>query len=820
MTDDVLSRGFQQYVHATGSKKRAVSSAPGPLYHRQRLGRRRMTELNSFQSAGSMPVWALPNAPDMTKWQWQPPKPPSFWPQLPQVENVADVDTETGFLLPEPEAELQPLVPPEDLETLGLQESAAIEQETVLQTLAETSPALGLQLQALFNDTFPTALDFTGRFEAFAKAFQKEISNGCVRGPQIFVVYDLARRALARALPRVKRPPLMPLLSSVIEGIKAADQLYPCFLRSFPQHWVILIKDLARQDPSVRAAQLFALLLESMPPIRRNKTRGAILNVLSSYFKTWQALSIHGTPTESSETEAAQTLQLALLWAGRGDAHMGDVKSHLALNDLEYAKSHLQVAKKCHSRAWRFLSKTSHLLSDDKLLIGFLAKALKTHDPRIHRSLFSIATKLSDTHAGKWTRLRYNWLHILARLPSIQQSRFKSVLGLFPKRGLGALSHAELGDLLLRHWETIGMLDKPRNTRRIWQKLRGADEQTAMAALALAINFTHNAEKCTALLWSFWDFMHLRVGEKTIVKQMLSLSQTHAPSAEFLQRMAWTSRNYDTALMLHDILVKQTGKDDNAWGPAFWEKYVTQHRKRMKYSYVNPAVLVEKLLDEPHGAGENGDLEYRQRMRIRESIKMIAGNRHLTERERFRHTATFTTHLANVQGFLTSQDLSGLTDVVTEVLKRGEGGSTQRLRWYLGVVLEHLGEEACSQVGMIMKRRRKWNGRQWADGVELESRVVEQQTNESALRRQPYEGPHQGATWPLWRYHLTKNRQKARMLRHRKKAGVRTPVERLHKTSDGRLYSKAKASHPRDADAFSALRERASRQEIGPRTSF
>ncbi|KAL1868670.1 hypothetical protein Daus18300_005804 [Diaporthe australafricana] len=767
-----------------------------------------------------MPVWALPNAPDMTKWQWQPPKPPSFWPQLPQVEDVADADAETDFLLPEPVAELQPLVQPEDPAELGLQDSAAIEEEIVLQTLAETSPSLGLQLQALFNDTFPTAQDFIGRYEAFAKAFQKEISNGRLRGPQIFDVYDLARRALVRALPRVKRPPLMPLLSAVIEGMKAADELYPHFLRSFPQHWVILIKHLARQDPSVRAAQLFALLLESMPPIRRNRTRGAIMNVLSSYFKIWQALSIHGTPTQGSETEAAQTLQLAFLWAGRGDANMVGVKSHLAQNNLDYAKFDLYVAKKCHARAWRFLSKTSHLLSDDKVLIGFLAKALQTHDSRIHRSLFSIATKLSDTHAGKWTRLRYNWLHILARLPHIQQSRFKSILELFPKRGIGALSQAELGDLLLRHWETIGMLKNPRDTRRIWQKLRGANDSTIMAALAFAINFTHDPKQCTALLWSFWDFMHLRVGEKTIVKQMLSLSKTQAPSSPFLQRMAWTSREYDTALMLHDILVKQKGKDPNFWGPAFWDKYVKQHRNRMKYSFISPAVLVEKLLDEPHGAGEKSDLQDRQRMRIRESIKMIAGNRHLTERERFRYTAVFTKHLAGVQGFLTPQDLSALTDVVTEALKRGEGGSTERLRWYLGVVLTHLGQEACSQVGMILKRRREWNGRQWADGVEPEGRVVEQQTDESALRRQPYEGPHQGATWPLWRYHLTKNRRKAKMLRHREKAGVRMPVKRLRKTPDGRIHSKAKASHLRDADAFSALREGASPQEFDPRASF
>ncbi|KAI3400447.1 hypothetical protein diail_3068 [Diaporthe ilicicola] len=609
-----------------------------------------MTELNSFQSVGSIPVWALPNAPDMTRWQWQPPKPPSFWPQLPQAEDTADIDAETEPLLAEPEVENQSLVSPEPVAILRLEKSTVVKEEIVLQTMAESSPALGLKLQALFNDEFPTVLDFTYRFKAFAKSLNKEISNGRLRGPQIFETYDLARRALA----------------------------------------------------------------------------------------------------------------------------------------------------------------------------------LKTHDPRIHRSLFVLATRLAGTHVQKWTRLRYNWLQIMARLPNIRQSRFKNLLELFPKRGHAALSQVELGDLLLLHWESIGMLGRnPWNTRRLWRKLRGADDSTAMAALACAVYHTHGPEKSTALLWSFWDFMQLRVGGKTIVKQMLSLSKTQVPSAGFLQRLAWTSRKYDIALMLHDIVVKQTGRN-NAWGPAFWEKYVAQHRKRSKYSLINPAVLAEKLLgstppnkaacqeagDEPHDMGEKAALEHRQRTRITKSIETIARNHHLTERERFRHTAAFTKYLANVQGFLTAKDLSSLTDVVTEVLKRGEGGSTQRLRWYLGIVLENLGEEACTQVGMILKRRREWNGRQRADGVAPEGKVVEQ-TTESALRRQHYEGPHQGRTWPLWRYHLPKNRKKAKMLRRRKKAGVHIHGERPSETTTGQLNNETG-----DADAFGALYEEAHRQVVDSRTSF
>lgn len=847
MTDDVLSRAFQQYVHATAPRKRAVSSAPGPLYHRQRLGRRRMTELNSFQSAGSIPVWALPNAPDMTKWQWQPPNPPSFWPKAPEVEVEVEVQAESdiGPVLADPEPQAEPVVP-EPPATLDLRDIVAVGEQIMLQTLAETAPQIGLELQTLFNDTFSTARGFTRRFRDFTKSLQKEISGGRLRGPQIFEVYDLGRRALVRAhrvWPQVTRPSLLPLLSSVINGIKATEKLNPGFLRSNPQQWAILLKHLARQDASVKSAKLFALLMESMPPMCRFKTRGAVLNVLSAYFRIWQDASIHGNSPEGNETEIAQALQLSAMWAGRADVNMEQAKSKLAGKSVKQARSrrspkqatsrrnlqgaryHLAAAEKCHDKASRFISKAALLLSDDKQLTGCLADALKTLHPRIHRSLFVIATRLQDKNQGKWTRVGYNWLQILARLPNLPESRFKSVLQQFEKRGRGALSHTELGDLLLIHWESKGMLTDLKSTRRIWKRLRDEDDETSLAALAFAINAKHSPEQCTAIFWSFWNFIQLRVGVRAMTSQMLCFSKVHNLSSGFLKRLAWTSADHRAALMLHDILVKQNGKDINTWGPAFWEKYVTQYMTRSKHSLINPAVLVERLLS-PTGPAEadcaEADKEaqdpdviierkHRQRMRIRESIKIAASAPSLTPRQRFRHTAAFTKYLANVQGFLTARDLASLTHVITEVLKRGEGGSTQRMRWYLGIILEQLGEEACVRVGMMLKRRREWNGRQLAGRVDQPQEPEIVRHIASTLHRQRYEGPHQGKTWPLWRYHLLKNRHRDELRRiGKKKARARRRVRN----------SEAKVRPYLNDDAFGMLCEESHQQESRPWVTF
>lgn len=795
-----------------------------------------MTELNSFQSAGSIPVWALPNAPDMTKWQWQPPRPASFWPQMTQVEVEVEVEVETdgSRLLPEPETEIQPLIAPEPPTTLAAGETATTEEQIMLRTLAETIPPLGLQLQALLNSTSSTVPDFEKRYRSFAKLLRKEIADGRLRGPQIFEAYDLGRRALERArrqMPQEKMPSLLHLLDHVIAGIKVAKQLNPSFLRTSPHHWAILLKHLAHLDANTKSARLFASLMESMPPRCRFKTRGAILNVLGAFFKTWQGLSIQGNPPDGLGPEAAQAFRLAAMWAGRADGHLDGVRSELALERPKYARAHLKNAKRCHEKALRFTSKAAHLLSDDRQLIDALVDALKTHDPRVHRSLYVIATRLTDSQ-GRWTRLRYNWLQILARLPNIRQSRLKNLLQLFPKRGYGALTHTELGELLLLQWESTGMLKERRSVLRIWKKLKGEDDTEAMAALACAVSARQDPKQCTAIFWSFWDFVSLRVGTKTVIKQLLSLSKTQNFTVGFLKRLAWTSGDYRTALLLYDILVEQTGKDTNAWGPAFWEKYVTQSMRRPKSCLVNPVVLVEKLLSsarpaqavcqatagEPQDTDKESYLKHRQIMRIRESIKIIARAPALTERQRFRHTSAFTNYLANVQGFLTARDLASLTDVITEALKRGAGGSTQRLRWYLGIVFEQLGEEACVKVGLILRRRREWNGRQLADRVTPEEPVVEQQTA-SDLHRKHYNGPHHGRTRPLWRYLVSRNRRGDQLRRARKKANARV-LERPHETSNCQLQRETDAQPSLDGDPFGALREGSYRQEIDPRTSF
>ncbi|KUI61621.1 hypothetical protein VP1G_08801 [Cytospora mali] len=798
VTDDVLGRAFQRYLNNTGVKRRMVSSVPGPMYHRQRHGRRRMTELNSFQSAGALPIWALPNAPDMTKWTWEPPKDPSCWPQLPQLPQH-DIEPEAPLFL---EAVPQLCEPPQPPDISALGQSDTAKEEAAPRLLEESSSPLGVGLETLYNTRFSTGKDFNLRFESLVRLLQREISNGQLRGEQVLVVYKLARRVFVRAgcdLPELKGASLLPLLSAVIKGISAAKRLNPAFVTSKPQLWILLLKHLARQEIGEKSAGLFALVTESMPAKCRFRTRGAVLNVLHAYFKLWQDSTIHGKPEKWSWSEASKTFDLATMWAGRVDELSTIIKSDLALGQVGNAKLNMDTAQNLHERSRRFTLKTAILMSDDRTLARKVAEALKNHDPQIHRSLFVIATRLLGKPRVSWTRAHYNWLQVLARLPKIRHSQYKQLLQFFPKRGRVALSHVELCDLLLLHWDSQGMLKDKVQTRHCWNKARGGNDSIALAALAFAINTSHNPEECTVLFWSFWEFVRLRPGYKTIIKQVLSLSGLKSLSRGFLQRLAWTSNDPRVAILLHNILVKQSGKEHSFWWPAFWDKFSTQFSHKWKYPWIDPLVIAGKLLgpdpngrsvSQKYGAPLHGqhnkklgrgideplkqipklrilrgdsNKDIRQYSRIKGAFKLISGAPHLTERRKLQYITGLTRFLNRVQGFLTARDLSNLTAVVTQGLGRGEYGRTQRLKWFLGIIYEQLGEEACAQVGMRLRRQREANWIRWRDQFRRRRESMGQRPV-FTLTPKNYEGPHQGRAWPLWRYYVTKNRHRMKRL--------------------------------------------------------
>ncbi len=73
ISDGQLAAAFERYCDISRQVRRKASSVPGPLESRRRLGKRQIADLNAIHNTHSLPFWALPNAVDMSKWQWEPP---------------------------------------------------------------------------------------------------------------------------------------------------------------------------------------------------------------------------------------------------------------------------------------------------------------------------------------------------------------------------------------------------------------------------------------------------------------------------------------------------------------------------------------------------------------------------------------------------------------------------------------------------------------------------------------------------------------------------------------------------------------------------
>lgn len=747
MTDDILSRAVQRYIDVSRAHRRTVSYAPGPMYHRKRLGRRQMTELNSYQSAGALPVWALTNAPDMMQWQWQPPKPDLWSPWPPPSPSPPPAPTPTPSIEAaappqEPEAALQTSQEPNTSKLVALGE----------RQLSKSWLSLHRQLHDIRTSHVTSIQAYNDKFWDFLNQFERVLSQGELSGPAAVDIYKTAvgdMEVVGKCFPTLARCLRLCLMSRLASGIKAAEEAgHQILLRSSSMYMV----QLAQLEANVYSADLLIFAMANLRPGLDRKHYDIVLKTLDQFFDLWRGSELHGEPQDYDWSDIAQSSQLAKMWAGRLDQIYGKIEALAAYGQVQEASRQLAKAKRCFARAQRFTLKSAHLLSSDSIIAEKIARSLQGN-PKQYRVLFTQATRLLGDQKTTWSRAKYNWLQVMARLPTISSSQFSELLNLFPCRGHAALSHTELCNLLLLRWESTGKIPSDGAARRIWKEHRGDKDCTALAALALAVNKTTSPKLCTASFWQLWDILRVQGRSRVFLRQLELLSQGENLSDGFHRRLAWTSNDPCTALLINSLSKRRgiSGDYSSSWGPAFWDKFVGKSRKRWKYTPFNPVHLLrnylgpDRYLDPSHhhhdylgemdtqppnteaapshsptarGQKNHEDTTRRKRFqqqveRLKFGMRLLVNARQVTDRQALRVLAQFTAILANKQGYLSARDLASLTSVMMRTLDKGACGSKQRFRWFLGVICRFLGEDACIQVGLILARRRKMNWLAW-----------------------------------------------------------------------------------------------------------
>lgn len=712
-----------------------------------------MTELNSFQWAGSLPVWALPNAPDMANWQWKPPKPELWSLSSPPPPVPAS---------PAPVAALEPLKMANPPEAAVIPEIRALELERDNKSLDWGPFYRELETLHVKNFKRAKARDYRAAFDSFTGRFTNSICKGELSGPATAQLYLTAYeriRIACRVFPKLDSLYIRLMFALVrgIESVKTVDRNF-CIPR--PLFWEIFSKQLACHEVNGPTTKLFVFAMQHTQPRHNGRALDIALSALGRYFDLWRGAEIHGTPEQWDWTEIKATSQLAAVWSARLDELLGLIASNLAKGQVRSAGFKLKVARRCANRVQRFILKKAHLMSDDQRLTEAVAEALKGKDPQHYKVLYRQATTLLGTAETTWSRAHYNWLQVMAQLPQIKTSQLKRLLALFATRGHAALSYTELCHILLLHWTSQGKLKDPALTRRLWDDTRDQSGRTTVAALALAVNKTTSPQECTAVFWDLWSILQIRIGKQTLLKQLSRLSKSHKLSSAFIKRLAWTSDDHRVALILHHLLVEHAGTMKSFW-PPFWDKFAAMMSREWKYPLVDPIQIAKRLIApedlKNQQAGQNGEKMFHQELeqdfpnqlemveqqppseqlacyqpipsgketkewaqqveRLKSGLQLLGHARQVTDRQALHYVTSFTAMLANKQGCLTARDLATLTSVITRTLDQGRCGSVQRFKWYLGVIYRHLGEAACLQVGIILKRRREMNWRAWQRGL-------------------------------------------------------------------------------------------------------
>ncbi|PSR81697.1 hypothetical protein BD289DRAFT_438746 [Coniella lustricola] len=794
VTDDVLHRAFQRYLDLPRSNKRSVSSVPGPLYHRKRFGRRQMTELNSFQTLGSLPVWALPNAPDMTNWTWQPPK-AELWAQPPMPPVQPSKKTRTWH---EEAVEEAARAASKHTEPDMVSREATI--RAALRIDFEPQPVLPFikELARIHEHNYKSADEYSAAFMDVISRVATVTSQGMVTSAGAGEVYFAALYHLQRA--RRSFPELqvsyLPVMQSAARAIQAAKALDQSFFISAPKFWEKWLELLKTSEINVEATEILAFVMNQLRPRHIRRSSQLLLSVFERYLALWDSCDVHGEPIDWDQTRISEAIHRASIWSGRVDKLVMTVQLDLAGGNTKRAASRLPVIERCVARVQRLTQKVAHLQSNDLQLIELLGTALRDTHPVMHRYLLMRLTSLTGD-SSKWSRARYNWMHILARLPNIRTGNFKRLLCIFAHNGAGALTFMELCDLLLVHWTTQQKLNDPHETRRMWHAIRGNDEKSAIAALALAVNKTNKTSQTTAVFWNLWDVLRVRGGQKRLLRQVSLLSHSHKLSSGFLQRLAWTSHDLPVALLLSWILIRQSPTIRDSWWPAFWDKFAGMQLKNWKYPSIDPILIARKMIivkDEPKTSSREApdqqvpsrdverfyderlnivelespqqqlisytllandhqqSIHNRQIQRIKWSLQILCRAQSITDRQALHYVSAFTTLLANKQGHLSARDLATLTSVIMRTLDQGQPGSEQRLKWYLGVIHRHLGTQSCIRLGVILQRRREANWVVWQRHLRQhltfrgheakEAQMVQPTPLAAATKRIPEDDPH------------------------------------------------------------------------------
>ncbi|KAH8884453.1 hypothetical protein GQ53DRAFT_661699 [Thozetella sp. PMI_491] len=692
ISDGQLAAAFERYCCISRQVRRKASNVPGPLESRRRLGRRQIAALNAIHNTQSLPLWALSNTADLTRWQWQAPSSAS------EREERQSHQTQTNFSS-EPWVTWPSSVRQWVCETMRLGNASQPAPTAVAETsgqqpqpaqsltkLAET----GINSASLEEDiarfrALPTNTNMdlvVSDFHQLVDQFRQSLYLGHITekdlpslAGQLWKAFD-ARWAGCPSAGSLG----LSLHAAILSGITSSPTLNLAAVEA--SLWNSLLVQISKLPANDELSRLFERIMHSIPETRLALISDGILSVLRTFFSSW-------TSATNAYADLAHTLRL--------------IEETISMD------TQIQAI----ASALRHVSQLEH-----GELVEEALRLLPTPDP----------ADLERSH-----QVRYAWLSVMAHMPLVQQEFMLDIgtrLGDIP--GAQELDIMEICSLALSQWNSRGYLlpeSMPDLAPHLYQVVWFGKESTVLASL-FSVIFDLFPPNYRGLFVSLFLLLKGLGPSHDVVDSFRALASSLPASSSpptsssdgvrvsLLQEVALAAKDHNIAMSIHRLykyhLYTPGGPE---WDPAVFRGYV---RTMVLDPNLPPAAIWESLDIDMHEPGPHsaskfprsvmtrhrGDFGEQRAKIIQELALGFSLAPHLRNRVALRHVSQCIHFLTAYDGKVPVSALKAIYQVVSRDLAKGRPGRTTRLQWFMSLISQHMGAEEAERCGLLLERWR------------------------------------------------------------------------------------------------------------------
>ncbi|CZT47281.1 uncharacterized protein RSE6_07822 [Rhynchosporium secalis] len=526
ISDEALCSVFQSFCAVSKTRKRYGSFVPGPLENRRRLGKRRMTLQSNAAptpSSGVASLWGfLSGEVDRQKWQWQAPTSRDTRVEeassgLPQwLEEWATFPKAPSAL---PERLMEEEIPRQDLDTTA-QNTATSRRKARAITFMGEIRSFGQAIKSCNPEDKP------GLCDNFNQNLTEVLSLS-IHAERIFLctmqhVFRDLEQAFADSNEESQRS--VALCLAMWKGISKSKVLRPSdFMGKTMKKFARIFCEL----PMTEALQsLVGNILPSVSKTQLQVMHSSIARLANSWVLSWQETE----PMDLDETSIFVAAE-SVLEATRAVNSLSTMivtqkfEPHAEGNLIAIHEA-LQLAKEAITSSANSLREAELKIRPHQRSIKALTSALSSLPPGIVRTIIDQCSARIPAHTARTkvdtvVTMQWKWLSFVFQLPDVSE---RVLLSTWQKYG-ALLDQAAASKILLDHWMSHGLLERPALTRIVFdvtssQRRRASRKNFANLLRIMKVEKERDWHKLIFL----FNFLNKLGHHETIYKTLVALN--------------------------------------------------------------------------------------------------------------------------------------------------------------------------------------------------------------------------------------------------------------------------------------------------------